>query len=439
MSKIKTLYVCQNCSYTSAQWVGQCPGCGSWNTFAEEVQISSVARPSGSGKPGRNVQPVQLSTFATKSPKRISSNIEEFDRVLGGGFVPGQVILLGGEPGVGKSTLLTEIAKNMKGTNIMYVCGEESIDQIKLRTVRMEYPADNLYMLGETDVDTIINVMQTNKEITLVIVDSIQTLTSQELPGVAGSLTQVRGCSQLLTNTAKSTGVPIVLVGHVTKEGVVAGPKVLEHIVDTVLFLEGDSQHMYRILRTDKNRFGPVSEVGIFEMTEKSMMQVANPSELFLGQMLKKSSGSCITVVMEGQRPLLFEVQALCVRTAFGYPRRTASGYNVNRLQVLIALLEKRCNLNLSGHDVYLSIAGGFKVSEYASDLAVCLAIASSLKDVPLKPKTAAFGECGLNGEVRKVPHQEKRIKEAKKLGYTNVVNSDEIKSLKEAVDLLIK
>jgi DNA repair protein RadA/Sms len=444
MSKLKTLFVCQNCSYTVTQWVGQCPNCGQWNTLIEEIQVESPSKglsgfgPSGRTKSGVAIKPQRLSDIVTSPPKRLSSNIEEFDRVLGGGFVPGQVILLGGEPGVGKSTLLTEIARCLKNKNVLYVCGEESVEQIKLRTVRMGYDAKNLLMLPETDIDVVCSAIQNTKEIGLVVIDSIQTMISADLPGVAGSMTQVRGCSQLLTNTAKMTGVPIVLIGHVTKEGVVAGPKVLEHIVDTVLVLEGDSQHMYRLLRTDKNRFGPVSEVGIFELTEKSMKEVANPSELFLGQMLKKSPGSCVTVVMEGQRPLLFEIQALTVRTNFGYPRRTTSGYNANRLQVLLAILEKRCSVNLSSHDVYLSVAGGFKVSEYAADLAVCAAIASAIKDKPLKPKSVVFGECGLNGEIRKVPHQDRRVKEAKKLGYSNIISAENARTVKEALDLLI-
>jgi len=385
----------------------------------------------------------KLSDIVSVAPKRFSSNIEEFDRVLGGGFVSGQLILLGGQPGVGKSTLLTEIARSLssksgreasKNKNVLYICGEESVEQIKLRTNRMGYTAENLLMLPQTDVNVICGVMETHKDIDLVVVDSIQTLLSGDLPGVAGSMTQVRGCTQLLTNTAKAVGTPVVLIGHVTKEGVVAGPKVLEHIVDTVLYLEGDDQHMYRLLRTEKNRFGPVSEIGIFELTEKSMKQVENPSELFLSQVLKKAAGSAITVVMEGQRPLLFEIQALTVKTSFGYPRRTTSGYNANRLQVLLALMEKRCGLNVSAYDVYLNVAGGFKISEYASDLAVCAAIASALKDKPLPAKSAFFGECGLSGEVRRVPHQERRIKEAKKLGYTNVYCADGGKTLKDVL-----
>ena len=360
-SKLKTLYVCQGCSYTTVQWVGQCPSCSQWNTLIEEVQAVNSRSSSARSHQTVITKVQKLSDIVSVAPKRLSSNIEEFDRVLGGGFVSGQLILLGGQPGVGKSTLLTEIARSLssKNKNVLYVCGEESVEQIKLRTNRMGYAAENLLMLSQTDVNVICNVIETHKDIDLVVVDSIQTLLSNDLPGVAGSMTQVRGCTQLLTNTAKAVGTPVVLIGHVTKEGVVAGPKVLEHIVDTVLYLEGDDQHMYRLLRTEKNRFGPVSEVGIFELTEKSMKQVENPSELFLSQVLKKAAGSAITVVMEGQRPLLFEIQALTVKTSFGYPRRTTSGYNANRLQVLLALMEKRCGLNVSAYDVYLNVAGG--------------------------------------------------------------------------------
>lgn len=456
MAKLKTIYICQNCSYVVSQWMGQCPNCHEWNTFVEDVEQVASTKPGGSfsakmrdvgftGKPKLNLSKDNvnsrvhnLSKVVSKAPERLSSNISEFDRVLGGGFVPGQVILLGGEPGVGKSTILTELARNLDDKKVLYVCGEESIEQIKLRTDRMDYAAENMFMLPDTDIDVITSSIQTYPDISLVIVDSIQTLVSNDLAGVAGTVTQVRGCVQLLTSAAKSTGIPIVIVGHVTKEGVVAGPKVLEHIVDTVLYLEGDSQHMYRILRTEKNRFGPVSEVGIFEMTEKSMKAVDNPSELFLSENGANASGSCVTVVMEGQRPLLFEIQALTVRTTFGYPKRTASGYNVNRLQVLLAILEKRCGLNLSSYDVYLNVAGGFKVSEYSSDLAVCIAVASAIKDTPVKDKTVVFGECGLSGEIRRVSHQERRSREAKKLGFTKVISGETHRSLREAVNSLL-
>jgi len=433
MPKFKTVYTCKNCSYTSRQWVGQCPECGEWNSFVEDVVSAKESKQGGTSS--RNFdRPVKLSSVSSKPPKRVSTGIDEFDRVLGGGFVPGQVVLLAGEPGVGKSTILTEISKSLRDTNVLYVCGEESAEQIKLRTARMNYDAENLLVLSENSAEAISSNIEKSEGIGLVIIDSIQTLFSEELLGAPGSLVQVRGCSQILTNTAKKVGIPIVLVGHVTKQGVVAGPKVLEHIVDTILYLEGDSQHLFRILRTSKNRFGAVSEVGIFEMEEGGMNEVKNPSELFLKQRDQNSSGSCITVVMEGNRPLLFEVQALTVPTSFGYPRRTSSGFSNNRLQVLIAVLERRAGLNLSNHDVYINIAGGFKVTEYAVDLAVCLAIASSLKDKPIKREIVAFGECGLNGEIRKVSHQGKRSVEAKKLGYKEIVSSDKAKNIFEAV-----
>lgn len=438
MTKLKTIFVCQNCAHTVTQWVGQCPQCGQWNTFIEDVtEVGTKGKMSGSlGGPRSNTKPIKLSEVSSKLPKRLTSGISEFDRVLGGGFVPGQVVLLSGEPGIGKSTILTEIARSLKDKEVLYICGEENIDQIKLRVSRMGYKANNLTLFAETNLESIDEVIRDTKGTELIIIDSVQTLYSGDLTGIAGSITQVRGCTQIITNTAKSLGIPVVLVGHVTKEGVVAGPKVLEHIVDTVLYLEGDSQHLYRILRTTKNRFGPVSEVGIFEMSEGGMEEVSNPSKLFLDQKLDKSSGSCVAVVMEGFRPILFEVQALTIKTAFGYPKRTASGFNVNRLQVLLATLEKRAGLDLGNYDVYLNIAGGFKVNEYAADLAVCLAIASSIKDTPLKENTLAFGECGLNGEVRRVTHQEIRIKEAKKLGYTNVISPEKVRSISGAIKL---
>lgn len=437
MSKTKSIFVCKDCGYESTKWLGQCPSCESWNSFIEDVVMPSKS--SYTKSTNRTIAPVELSKISVSKTKRISSNISEFDRVLGGGFVPGQVILLSGDPGIGKSTLLTEIAKNLKKIRVLYICGEESTSQIKLRTTRMGYSGENLLVLSETDVFPIIESISSSSDVGLVIIDSIQTLRDDDFSGIAGSISQIKGCSQLLTNTAKRTGIPLILVGHVTKEGVTAGPKLLEHIVDTVLYLEGDSQHMFRLLRTNKNRFGPVSEVGVFEMLEEGMKEIKNPSDLFLGEAKDNISGSCITVVMEGFRPLLFEIQALTVPTSFGYPRRTTSGFNNNRLQVLIAILEKRLNLSLSNFDVYLSVAGGFKVNEYSCDLAVCLAIVSSLKNIPIKANTAVFGECGLGGEIRKVSHTQKRINEAKKLGYTNVISPESVKTLQKAVNLAFK
>lgn len=435
MAKPRNIYVCQICGNESSQWLGQCTDCGEWNTYIETVikPVNAITNRSLLA-----VTPSLLSKVKARTVRRISSGIGEFDRVLGGGFVPGQVILLAGEPGIGKSTLITQVASRFDNKKVLYVCGEESPSQVKVRADRMGYKGENLLLLPEIDVDVVISSILSQQELGLVVVDSIQTLISSAYMGVAGSVGQVRGAAQVFSNMAKKISVPIILVGHVTKEGTVAGPKVLEHIVDTVLYLEGDSQHFYRILRTAKNRFGSVSEVGIFEMVENGMKEVKNPSKMFLSEKIR-SSGSCVTVVMEGFRPILFEIQALTTRTSFGYPRRTASGFNVNRLQVLIAILEKRCSLNLSNFDVYVNVAGGLKVSEYAADLAVCLAITSSIKDKPIKGKTAAFGECGLSGEIRKVSNQEKRIKEAQKLGYTRIISPRSVKKLKEAVNLALK
>lgn len=459
MAKPKSIYVCQSCEFENPQWLGQCPKCGEWNTFVETiVQTSSSGIGGTRGKKSQNSslvrKPIFLSKVKATEIKRQTSGSKEFDRVLGGGFVPGQVTLLAGEPGIGKSTLLTQIAKNIDGEfnvssgkdkgkvkdkeknkKVLYVCGEESVNQVKIRAERMKYKGDNLMVISETDTEVIASTIDFESEnLGLIIVDSIQSLSTNDYMGFPGSVGQVRGGTQRLTQVAKQTGVPLILVGHVTKEGNVAGPKVLEHIVDTVLYLEGDSQHMFRILKTTKNRFGAVSEVGIFEMRDIGMIEVDNPSELFLSEKDKKAAGSCVSVVMEGFRPILFEIQALTTKTSFGYPVRTASGFNINRLKVLIAILEKRAEMDLSNHDVYVNIAGGFKVSEYATDLAVCLAIASSYKNKPIPSKTAAFGEVGLGGEIRKVTHQDKRVKEAKNLGYTDIVSPHNTRSVNEVV-----
>ncbi len=418
MSKQKTVYICQSCEGQTLHWAGQCPNCGEWNTLVETAVVTTQS--SKLGRTKTSATPIKLSSVKTKETKRISSNIVEFDRVLGGGFVPGQVILLAGTPGIGKSTLLTQIARQLKEKDVFYVCGEESVSQVKIRADRMKYTADNLLMLAETDVDTIVSAIQDSAEgsnLGLIIVDSVQSLNSTDYTGMSGSVGQVRGATQKILETAKRLNIPAILVGHVTKEGTVAGPKVLEHMVDTVLYLEGDFNHMYRILKTTKNRFGPVSEVGIFEMQETGMREITNPSELFLGTENGNPSGICTTVVMEGFRALMFEIQALTVRTSFGYPKRTASGYSINRLHVLLATLEKRCGLDLANYDVYLSVSGGYKVSEYSCDLAVCLAIASSIKDKSLKERTVAYGECDLSGGVRKVPYQDMRLKRPKSLG----------------------
>lgn len=432
-----TIYVCQSCGYQTPQWLGQCTSCGEWNSFVETVVRSSKS----SKKQKRKINatsPIPLNEVKAQDIKREKTGSEEFDRVLGGGFVPGQVILLSGEPGVGKSTLLTQLGKNLGDKKILYVCGEESVGQIKVRADRLNYDSKNLYVVSETYTEEILAIIENEENLDLVIVDSIQTLDSEDYSGAPGSIGQVRGGAQKLSNLTKSLNIPLILVGHVTKKGSIAGPKVLEHIVDTVLYLEGDNQHLYRILKTNKNRFGPVSEVGIYKMTEEGMEEVRNPSEIFLSARLDSSSGSCVTIVMEGFRPLLFEIQALTTRTDFGYPVRTASGFSSNRLKVLIAILEKRCGLDFSSQDVYVNVAGGFNVSEHAADLAVCLAITSSLKDVVISKEVAVFGETGLSGEIRGVSYEKKRIKEANKLGYNKVINPQNTRSVSEAINKIL-
>lgn len=431
MPKAKTVYICQSCEFQSIRWVGQCPRCLQWDTFVETVVDAKRA---GSSQKTPQSFPINLKEVKAEDSKRFSTGMTELDRVLGGGIAPGQVILLAGDPGIGKSTLITQLAQKLHDKNILYICGEESPQQIKIRTERMNYKGENLYLLAETDVDAVVSTI--SSPVGLTVVDSIQSVTTTDLTSSAGSVGQVRECAQRLTNIAKQKSIPVILIGHVTKEGTVAGPKVLEHIVDTVLYLEGDSQHMHRVLKTAKNRFGPVSEVGLFEMSESGMKDVENPSELFLSRQETPASGTCVAVVMEGFRPLLFEIQALTTRTAFGYPSRITSGFSSGRLKVLIAILEKRCGFDLSNHDVFVNVAGGYRIDEYGADLAVCLAIASSLKDKPLTAKVAAFGECGLSGEIRQVTYHKKREAEAKKLGYKNVISFEKVRYLKAAVSL---
>ena len=436
MAKNKTVYICQTCSYQSLRWVGQCPGCNSWNTFVEEVISKSVSSPTKNYS-NTAVKIIKLSDVTYQESKRFSSGFAEFDRVLGGGFVAGQVILMAGEPGIGKSTILTQICKNLKGHKVLYVCGEENPEQIKLRAERLLVDTDNLFMVCETDVDNILAAVEQNPDTKLLIVDSMQTVTSNEFMGIAGSVGQVRGCVQKITEAVKRLNISTIIIGHVTKEGTVAGPKVLEHMVDTVLYLEGDHNHLFRVLKTIKNRFGPVSEIGLFEMVGEGLKEVLNPSEMFLSERSKTSIGSCVSVVMEGFRPLMFEIQALTSKTTFGYPMRKASGFNVNRLQLLIAVLEKKCKIDLSQQDVFVNVAGGFKVSEYGVDLAVCLAIVSSINNKAISSDLCAFGEVGLLGEVRKVSQMEKRISEAKKLGFKKIVTPNDYKNISDVVSEL--
>lgn len=437
MPKSKTVFVCQGCSYEAYKWIGQCPSCLEWNTMVEELKKESFL--SSSTTLNKTIKLVRLSEVSYQESKRFSSGFQEFDRVLGGGFVRGQVVLMAGEPGIGKSTILTQICKNLSQSKILYVCGEENPEQIKLRAERLGVNASMIYMVCETDVESILTSVSQNPDTTLLIVDSIQTVTSKEFMGIAGSVGQVRGCIQKISELVKRLGIATIVVGHVTKEGTVAGPKVLEHLVDTVLYLEGDHNHLFRILKTIKNRFGPVSEVGLFEMKESGLEEVLNPSQAFLSERSKSSIGSCIAVVMEGFRPLMFEVQALTSKTLFGYPMRKASGFNVNRLQLLLAVLEKKCGFDFSTQDVFINIAGGFKVTEYATDLAVCMAVASSMKNIPVPSDLASFGEVGLLGEIRKVPQQEKRVSESQKLGFKTIISPKEFSNISEVIQKYFK
>ena len=441
MPKLKTAYVCQNCSFESLKWIGQCPRCNKWNTFVETILAKADSKSSFARVVGKGQSAQKLTEIILKQDVRKVTGIAELDRVLGGGFVPGQVVLLAGEPGIGKSTILLQAAEkfSLKEEEVLYVSGEESVEQIKIRAGRLKVKGANLLMLSETDVDSIISYISSKPNLSLVILDSIQTLTTTDLVGTAGSVGQVRECASRLSQCVKSMGIPCVMVGHVTKEGSIAGPKVLEHLVDTVLYIEGDDLHLFRLLRTTKNRFGPVSEVGIFEMSDVGLREVKNPSDVFLEERLKSAPGSCVTVVMEGFRPILLEIQALTTPTNFGYPKRAASGFNLNRLMLLVAVLEKRCNLKLGNEDVYVNVAGGMKISENSADLAVCLAIYSSLTGKSIDPKAVAFGEVGLSGEVRKITHMQNRAKEAKKLGFTKVIGPAEAKSLSQALRLISK
>ncbi len=423
MSKTpKTLYICQSCGHESPRWSGRCPQCREWNTFVETIASTS------SSKLQSKVQ--SLNEVATGASSRISTGIGEFDRVLGGGIVPGSVILLAGEPGVGKSTLLMQVASSV---GALYVSGEESGSQLKLRADRLQIKVGNIQILPETDVDAILS---SHSSYPLVIVDSVQTLTTQDLSAGAGTISQVREGARRLSLWAKEVGIPLILVGHVTKEGSIAGPKVLEHTVDVVLYLEGDKFHAFRLLRAHKNRYGSDQEVGVFAMGERGLSEVANPSDIFLSERLKNASGSVVTATMEGTRPVLVEIQALAESTSLAYPRRTASGLGLNRLNLLIAVLQKHLKLPLQNKDIYVNVAGGFKVSEPAADLAAALAIVSSVKDSPIDPQTCVFGEVGLSGEVRKVSQSERRAKEAKKLGFTKIINPGNVRAVGEAVKM---
>lgn len=423
MAKAKSnLFFCQECGYESAKWMGQCPGCKAWNSFVEEPVVKT------SGKMGIRLgdgvsKPVTLEEIETSETERISAGMAELDRVLGGGIVPGSLVLVGGDPGIGKSTILLQVCKNLAsaGVSTLYVSGEESLKQIKMRAGRIGAFTADVRFLCETNLSLIENTI-TKEKPKVVIIDSIQTMCNEEISSAPGSVSQVRESTSVLMQLAKKQGVMIFIVGHVTKEGTVAGPRVLEHMVDTVLYFEGDRHASYRILRGVKNRFGSTNEIGVFEMRENGLCEVSNPSEYMLSGRPENASGSVVACSMEGTRPVLVEIQALVCRTSFGIPRRTAAGTDTNRVNLLLAVLEKRLNMPLSSCDAYINIAGGIRMNEPAIDLAMVLAIISSYQDQPIDEKTIVFGEVGLSGEVRAVSQAAQRVQEAKKLGFHRVI-----------------
>ncbi len=423
--KKKTVYFCQECGYESAKWMGQCPGCKSWNSFVEETVSAAGAKAGGTGNGSGRTRPVPapLSAVSTEEESRIQTGIGELDRVLGGGIVQGSLVLVGGDPGIGKSTLLLQACRNLaaKGHQVLYISGEESLKQIKLRAVRIGDFTDELLFLTETSLDVIEEVIRGQKP-EIVVIDSIQTMYKEEVSAAPGSVSQVRESTGVLMQLAKGLGVSIFIVGHVTKEGMVAGPRVLEHMVDTVLYFEGDRHASYRILRGVKNRFGSTNEIGVFEMRQEGLVEVANPSEFMLSGKPEGASGSIVACSLEGTRPILVEIQALVCQSNFGFPKRQASGTDFNRLNLLMAVLEKRVGLQVSGCDAYVNVAGGMKVLEPAIDLGIVMAVISSFKNRPIDEKRMAFGEVGLSGEVRAVSMAEKRVLEAKKLGFTSCV-----------------
>ena len=417
----KSIYFCQNCGHEESKWLGQCPMCREWNTFVEEKV--TVSKGTAAKNTVREAEVVTLSSVSTDQEDRMQTEIEELDRVLGGGVVPGSLVLVGGDPGIGKSTLLLQVCKRLsdQGRKVLYISGEESLKQIKLRANRMGTFSDHLLLLCETNLETIRQVIE-REHPAVAVIDSIQTMYSEEVTAAPGSVSQVREANNTLMQIAKGLNITIFIVGHVTKEGTVAGPRVLEHMVDTVLYFEGDRHASYRILRGVKNRFGSTNEIGVFEMRETGLEEVPNPSEYMLNGRPEDASGSVVACSMEGTRPILMEIQALVCRSNFGMPRRTAAGTDYNRVNLLMAVLEKRVGLPLSNYDAYINIAGGIRMNEPAIDLGIVMAIVSSYKNQSISPGTIVFGEVGLSGEVRAVSMPEQRVAEARKLGFKTCI-----------------
>ncbi len=420
MSKQTSKYVCQSCGYVSPRWTGKCVNCNEWNSFVEEASTPlKLVRKSGGIASKLNAIP--LNDVDSIADIRFVSGMDEFDRVLGGGIVTGSVILLGGDPGIGKSTLMMQVALHLKDKVILYVTGEESPQQVKLRAERLGKATDNIQLLAETNLEIITDVIERAMP-DLVIVDSIQTLFNPNLESAPGSVGQVRESTGLLTRIAKKKNIPIILIGHVTKDGAIAGPRVIEHMVDAVLQFEGEKHYAYRILRAIKNRFGSTNEIGIFEMHDTGLREVLNPSEIFLSERTYGASGATIVATLEGTRPLLIEVQALVSSSNYGMPQRTATGFDLRRLSMLLAVLDKRVGINTGAQDVFVNIAGGIRIDEPAADLGVASSIVSSLRDVPVDSQTVAIGEIGLGGEIRTIAHCDKRVQEAAKLGFKRII-----------------
>lgn len=424
MSKTNVKYVCQNCGYSSVRWLGKCPQCNEWNTFVEELITAPDKRKIASRDRDSKFTSANLSRLSDidiESEPRLKTHIVELDRVLGGGIVPGSVILVGGDPGIGKSTLMMQLSDKIKDRKILYVSGEESRKQIKLRCTRLGFEHDDFFVLSETNLEVIAAVVEKIQP-DLVIVDSIQTVYRTELESTPGSVSQLRECTSAIIQIAKTSSISFFIVGHITKEGLIAGPKVLEHMVDTVLQFEGERTHAYRILRAAKNRFGSTNEIGIFEMTSTGLVEVENPSQIFLSERDTRNSGTSVSASIEGTRPILIEVQALVSYSGYSVPQRTATGFDYKRLAILLAVLEKKVGLHLSRHDVFLNIAGGIRIEEPAIDLAAAMSIFSSFRDSPVGSDTLVLGEIGLGGEIRAIGFADRRIHEAAKLGFKKVV-----------------
>lgn len=440
MAKDKIVFRCQECGYESINWRGKCPDCGKWNALVEE-RVVNASRQRATSISQAVAGPVVLADVRLSEVQRITTGIHEFDRILGGGVVPGSLILIGGAPGIGKSTLLLQVAQKISaGGTVLYISGEESTQQIKLRAERLHVQTDSLYVAAETNVENILSFVQkVNPQ--FLIIDSIQTLYASELPTASGSVGQIRECTLQLMNLAKSKDIAVFICGHVTKGGEIAGPRVLEHMVDTVLYFEGDNQHNYRILRAVKNRFGSTNEIGIFSMQETGLAEVLNPSQVLLGERLVSSAGTVVMVALEGTRPLLVEVQTLVSTTFLPVARRQVEGLDYNRVMLLLAVIEKRLGVHIGGQDVFVNVVGGLSIDEPASDLGFVCAVMSAVRNSPLDSRSAIIGEVGLSGEVRAVNMTKERVQEAAKLGFTQMVipygNTEEAKQLKDKIEII--